>query len=99
LGPEPRASRDQDLANEGDIARTESLLGVTMPADLRRLYLSLEEAPEEAIAALDPPAGEIQDTDEQVTELLAWASPGLPDPEPDVYERPIPAERLRELYG
>jgi len=34
--------------------------------------------------------------DDDMAALLSWASPGLPDPRPDVYERPVTADQLRE---
>jgi hypothetical protein len=40
---------------------------------------------------------ELGDTDDDFFELLAWASPGLPDPRPDPYERGLTAAEVGSL--
>ncbi|WP_152191713.1 SMI1/KNR4 family protein [Georgenia satyanarayanai] len=51
----------------------------------------------ECLTELGAPAGPaVLDDEEHVLRLLAWASPDIPDPRPDPYERPLsPAELTR----
>jgi hypothetical protein len=63
------------------------------------LLLRDEEETGAAIAQLDLPEHlqELGDGDDDFFELLAWASPGLPDPRPDPYERGLTAAEVGSL--
>lgn len=63
--------------------------------------VQLLEAGAEPLDVLDAPASlRSDDPDEDLHfGCLRWASPDLPDPEPDPYERPVPVEELRRLFG
>ena len=60
------------------------------PAEVEELIRELE-IPEE-LRSLDDDGSE-----EEFYAVLAWACPGLPDPEPDPYERGLTAEQVNEF--
>jgi SMI1 / KNR4 family (SUKH-1) len=64
-------------------------------------YLLLLEAGRDALRALGVPERlwRANPDDELVGELSRWADPGLPDPVPDPYERPLEVETLRAHFG
>jgi hypothetical protein len=86
--------------------RTLAIVGDDLPSFLlarTAYYLMLladEEETSEALAALDLPAhlrGLDGDGDDDLFELLVWASPQLPDPRPDPYERGLTAAEVGSL--
>ena len=86
--------------------RTLAIVGDDLPSFLlarTAYYLMLladEEETSEALAALDLPAhlrGLDGDGDDDLFELLVWASPELPDPRPDPYERGLTAAEVGSL--
>jgi hypothetical protein len=60
------------------------------PAEVEQLIRELE-IPQE-LRSLDDDG-----SDEEFHAILAWACPGLPDPEPDPYERGLTAEHVKEF--
>jgi hypothetical protein len=64
-------------------------------------YLVGEDESAGALAALDVPEAlrEAESDDALFVELTRWADPGLEDPDPDPYARPVDVDALRRRFG
>ena len=103
----PRGRRDDDPApviKIGEGGEGFAVAGTSLVPFLTgwsAYYLLLLEADGSALSALGVPQRlwDAKLDEELFAELVGWADPDLPDPNPDPYGRPVDVRKLRERYG